>query len=159
MNLHIFYDTLGYYLCETFDRIERIQPGENYYINLVEQNKYKRDAVYYTCFDENSILKYIHSLQNIDRVYFHYYTYKSAGILKKLKVSNPKIIAVWVFWSGDFYNLPKFVPSIYLEYSKRFFLHKPTGNQFLRNQLSNLKSLLTARPYFSLLNRLGRHLA
>ncbi len=103
MNLHIFQDELGYYLCETYDRIERIQPGNNYYINLTETSKYKRNQIYYSQFDKISILEYIFSLQNVDRVYFHYYTYISSYILKKLKELNPKLIAIWVFWSGDFY--------------------------------------------------------
>lgn len=149
MNLHIFFDTLGYYLGETFDRIERIQPGNNYYINLSENTKYKRVKVLYTNFNETAIIEYINSLAGIKRVYFHYYTYFGAFILKKLKADNPKIIAVWVFWSGDFYNLPKFLPTIYLDYSKRFFLNKPSYLQTVRDKLFNLKAAARNRVFFN----------
>lgn len=149
MNLHIFFDTLGYYLGETFDRVERIQPGNNYYINLVEDTKYKRSKVLYINFDETVIIEYINSLQNIERVYFHYYTYFGTFILRNLKTANPKIIAVWVFWSGDFYNLPKFLPSIYLDYSKRFFLNKPSYLQTVRNKIFNLKLAAKNRAFFN----------
>lgn len=148
MNLHIFSDGLGHYLCETFDRIERLQPENNHYINLVENVKYKRDKIFYTRFDKVSTLNYINSLQNIERVYFHFYTHLSAFILKDLKASNPKLIAVWVFWSADFYHLPKFVPSLYLDYSKHF-LPKTFYPKIVRRGLSNLKSIIIKRPIFN----------
>jgi hypothetical protein len=132
MNLHIFSDSLGFYARETVNRIERMDPDNNCYINFTEGAKYQHDQIVCLPFSKSNVHKRILAIDNVDRIYFHFFSILSGYILKKIKRRNPYIKSVWVFWSAEFYSLPEFLPDLYEGYSKRYLPKTSVWNKAKR---------------------------
>lgn len=149
MNLHIFQDSLGYFLNETVNRIERLDRGNNKYLNIAHAVKFENEFTDLMQLDFELLRRKIMTYGNLTNVYFHYYNYISKFCLDVLKKSNPGIKFIWVFWSSEFYNLPEFEPDLFLPFSKKYIKKtKGTTKKAIRAVLSKIKSIATGRPYY-----------
>ncbi len=148
MNLHIFQDSLGYFLDGTVNRIERLDKGNNLYLNLNTELKIKNQNVTYIPFDFNTIGASLDEYKDIKRVYLHFYNYVSKFCLERIKRHHPDAIMIWVFWSAEFYSLPEFEHKLYLPFSRKFLARKLFQNKW-RSYLSKVKSIITGRPFYN----------
>jgi dTDP-N-acetylfucosamine:lipid II N-acetylfucosaminyltransferase len=148
MNVHIFIDSNGLYVNQTYERAIKISPHDIFIDITDKRPKFTHEKVHYFTSDCVAFFNYIENIDNISVVYFHYYNYLSSYILKKIKKKNPKIKFVWVFWSADFYNLKEFVPELYLSYSQKYLPSKALSALF-RDKLSVIKRKIFKQPHYS----------
>ena len=115
-NVHIFSDPNGHFTKMTIERVCKIDPKNNIFINLSQpQNKSDQEI----SMKSGEVVAYIRSLVDLDRVFFHAYATEQQDILQRLRV-NKDVKFIWIFWSAEFYNLPENRPIIYEEFERRF---------------------------------------
>jgi dTDP-N-acetylfucosamine:lipid II N-acetylfucosaminyltransferase len=149
MNLHIFQDGIGFYSNEIVMRIRRLSPDkENIYINISNEKQkiVNRDINCFTS-DLVSFLDFINKIGPLKRIYFHSYNYLAAYILGHLKSNNPEVVVCWIFWSGEFYNLPEFLGNLFFSYSKQY-LPRISFYKKVRSKLSDIKNCILDRPVY-----------
>jgi dTDP-N-acetylfucosamine:lipid II N-acetylfucosaminyltransferase len=148
MNVHIFSDGLGFYAKETVDRIERLDSGNNYYVNLTTTSKYQHDKIVCFPFSKTNIQEKILSINNVQRIYFHFFSVFSVVIFKKIRQKVPDVKSIWVFWSAEFYNLPEFLPDLYGDFSSNYLPRKSFWN-WAKTSGSIAKSRLQGRVLYN----------
>lgn len=149
MNLHVFQDDLGHYINLAIDRINRIEPKRNIYVNIKKSIDPKKSSLYYLAPSEME--KFIQCNQEIERIYFHFFSYRNEPMLNKFRWINSNLTFVWIFWSGDFYNLPEFRNEYYLDYAKEFLgIKKKQQLKKWKRKAASLKSVLLKRPVYRL---------
>jgi dTDP-N-acetylfucosamine:lipid II N-acetylfucosaminyltransferase len=117
MNIHFFMDPFGYYSTQFTLGVEKINPENNLFVNINFAKITHEKIKYFTRADRN-LKSWLKTVNNIERVYFHFYNPTFQELNRHFKKLNPDIISVWTFWGGDFYSLPEFTESKYLEFSK-----------------------------------------
>lgn len=139
MNLHFFDDSIGHYSNMTADRILKIDMDNNIIINLNTQCKIKSNKLIYINYKSKEFTELFDN--NIERVFIHYYSKKMQNLLKSI---NKDIIKIWCFWSADFYELPKFIPEIMDEFSKKSIYQKANYKwkiySFLKETLKKIQN-------------------
>ena len=148
MNLHIFQDSLGHYTSKACERVTRLTKGEQHlFINIVKSAPFPEiEGVKNFTLNWKEIIEFINSISGLQRVYFHSYNSYSQFILEKVKDKQRHVIFIWIFWSGEFYNLPEFIDNLYLGRSKKY-LEKNTFLGQLRLKANYLKQFMH-RPYY-----------
>lgn len=152
MNLHIFQDSIGHYASQTYERLRKIdtEGRENLFINLTDQiDGTKIEGV--VQFNRNwpDVLHFINKIDDLNRVYFHCYNHYSQYLLRQIRKVNKDVLFVWIFWSGEFYNLPEFLPEIYLGYSQQFIPPIYTGFwKKIKSKVFNFREWAFQRPYY-----------
>jgi dTDP-N-acetylfucosamine:lipid II N-acetylfucosaminyltransferase len=152
LNLHIFNDGSGYYCNITVDWVSQVDIKliQNSFINIAKSVKYPNEkAPKYDKID-NVYFEFIKS-EKIQRVFFHAYSYDYIKILKQIKKTHPNIKIIWVFWSGEFYQLQTLKKNIYFSYSlvylkknDRLFLLKNALRKIKRFFINNEKELINS---------------
>jgi hypothetical protein len=152
-NIHIFQDELGHYLNKFYFRIKDLEykeniPKENIIINIACKNNLSiSDDVIVFC-DVRELLNYLYTFKNIKNIYFHYYNFISQYILEKIKSKSRNINMHWMFWGGEFYNLPEFNKYIYFGNSIKYIEQKKSYDK-IRLFFSNIKSYLFDKPFYN----------
>ncbi len=147
MNLHIFFDSVGFYARQVVMRVERLEAQGNTYINFVDQSKNPHPQIICLPFSKKAVAQRIIGMPPVQRVYFHFYSVYSPFVLGLLKKRNPSVKSVWGFWSAEFYNLPKFLPGLYEPFSQKY-LPSASLTKRLRKTGSLVKSKVLGRPVF-----------
>lgn len=150
MNLHVFQDSLGHYTKQTCERITRLtgDSGEDMFINIVPALSGPVISNVRN-FERNweEIVGFVQSVSGLKKVYFHCYNYYAQYLLQRILNHNRSVKFIWIFWSGEFYNLPEFLEDIYIGHSKRFIPRKPLL-KILKDQVYFLKEYVMGRPYY-----------
>lgn len=150
MNVHIFQDALGHYTTQACNRIIKVteKDTKNLFINVVNQRAAPTiNGVINFGWEWNKIINYLKSVDNIEKVYFHCYNYFSQYLLKKLKRQNHSIKFIWIFWSGEFYNLPDFLNDIAIGHSRKF-INSGSKWEKLKQRIFNFQEYLKDKPYY-----------
>jgi hypothetical protein len=146
MNIHLFNDSLGHYTNLTVKKINTIDNKNNLYYNFCSDTKNKISEIKYVNFNKFNIKKLNQEL-TIKRIFIHYYSADNQFIVNKIKSINKNVVIIWCFWSGDYYNLPQFLPRLYGNFSSKYL----PKNNILNNQkllLKNIIKYLIGKPYF-----------
>lgn len=147
MNLHVFFDGLGFYAKETVERIERVDPGNNTYINFADAPKHRHERVTTLAFSTQEVGRLANDAEGLQRIYFHFFGPRATYIMRAFRKKQPRLLAVWVFWSAEFYNLDKFLPELYGPFSRKY-LPANGGLHKLKRAGSLLKSRLMGRAHY-----------
>jgi dTDP-N-acetylfucosamine:lipid II N-acetylfucosaminyltransferase len=148
MNLHIFQDSLGHYTSKACERITHLSKGEAHlFINIVKSTPFPEiTGMKSFTLNWKDIIEFINSINGLQYIYFHSYNSYSQFILEKVKEKQQHVIFIWIFWSGEFYNLPEFIDDLYIGRSKKY-LEKNTILGQLRLKANYLKQFMN-RPYY-----------
>lgn len=151
MNLHVFQDNIGHYTVQTFERLKRLEQGTsspNVCINITDNKSVESiEGIKVFSRDWDAVLAYIKGETSIRSIYFHSYNYYAQYLLSHIRKQNKSIKFIWIFWSGEFYNLPEFLPDIYIGQSKKYIPKIRIGVR-LKTLAYHLKECLLNRPYY-----------
>lgn len=149
MNFHVFQDDLGLYSTEAFKRIKRLGDIGAYKVfNITNSNEcLKHEEIVYLRQDWAGVVEELNKIGINGRIYFHCYNPNSQYLMLRLKARREDISFNWVFWSGEFYNLPEFLDELYIGESRQYLKQEKWGLKWLKN-LFNLGRKLSNQPYY-----------
>lgn len=150
MKVHVFQDSLGHYAIATYRRLKRLDGTQNSFqvINVTDDLNCKTvDGITMRSKDWLALASELATCEKGSTLYFHCYNYNAQFVLEKLKQQRTDLTFNWVFWSGEFYNLPEFLHKLYIGDSKKF-LPKRAWHQLIRIYAHHWLEKLQGRTYY-----------
>ena len=126
MNLHVTNDSYGLYPVEIAKRIRNSGAGDNNRIvNLYPTSVYKDSLITYLPEKKAAFIKYIATIDRLDKIIFHPYNETGYHFLQEILKKFPGVTVYWMCWSYELYNLPHLLHTLYEPFSAAYLAKRP----------------------------------
>lgn len=149
MNYHVFQDSLGIYSTIACNHLERVANLNEYKVfNITNcQDCKTHNNVLLLKRDWNLVLMELLKIPINGKIYFHCYNPFAQFILLKIRLLRVDVSFHWVFWSGEFYNLPEFANHLCIKKSHKY-INDFFGIRFTLSRIKNRFKKFTGKPYY-----------